>query len=250
MSVVLAAVSPSIGQEASEDWNLITDPAQRVTLATLDFGDTGLALRCKADVLEFLLIGTPTTSATFRDVRVTAGGIADEGQAWSSPPGFAVLSASEPGRLARQLRAGGDLIVQLEPASPNEPALRYQMATPPSAAALDRVLSACEEPLADDWDLLPRLGTDGGVTWARGPRPEFPGAALHANARHGSVQLGCIVPADGRLRECRILSETPPDLGFGEKALSSALRSRIALPENDTSAVGKVLKFTIRFAIS
>ncbi|HYG27187.1 MAG TPA: hypothetical protein VD906_09785, partial [Caulobacteraceae bacterium] len=160
---------------------------------------------------------------------------------------LAVLSASEPGRLARQLRAGGDLIVRVEPASADERPLRYQLAIPPSAAALDQVLSACGELLSDNWDLLPRLGRDQAVTWARGPRPEFPGAAIHANSRYGTVLIGCLVPADGRLRDCRVLSETLPGVGFGENALSAALRSRVAVPENDESAVGKVLRFTIRF---
>lgn len=247
LSIALAVASPAIAQEGPEDWDLTSDPAQQLTLASLDFGGNALALRCKSGTLDFLLTGVPATPESVRTVRVTAGGIADETQRWLTQPGLPVLSPSEPGRLARQLRAGGDLVLRIEPASANDRPMRYQLAIPRSAAALDQVLSACGEPLADDWDLLPRLGPDQPVTWAYQIQPEYPQTAARAGMPDGWVRVACIVPDAGPFRVCRALTESPADLGFGPSAMSAALQSRVALPENDASAIGKVVQFTVRF---
>lgn len=247
VSVALAAASPAFAQDWADDWDLTTDPDQQLTLASLDFGGNAVALRCRGGVLDFLLTGVPATAGSSRTVRVTAGGLVDETQRWLTQPGLSVLSPSEPGRLARLLRAGGDLVLRVEPASEEDRPLRYQLAIPPSAAALDQVLSACGEALAENWDLMPRLGPDQSVTWAYQRRPEYPEAAALAGMPYGVVRIACIVPDAGRFRDCRVLSETPGGLGFGRSALSAALQSQVALPENDASAVGKVIQFTVRF---
>lgn len=241
----LAAASPSLAQDVTEDWDLTVDPAQQLTMASLDFGGTAVALRCKAGGLDFLLTGAPASTESFRIVRVTAGGIADERQHWDALPGAPVLSASDPARLARQLRAGGDLDLRIEPAATGERPIRFRLPTPPSVAALDQVLSACGAALTDDWDLRPRASSD--VLWERMVAPEYPSAALGRGVSLGSARLACIVPASGRFSECRILSESPPGLDFGQSALAAARRSRVRLPENDTDSVGKVVQYTVRF---
>jgi TonB family protein len=241
----LAAASPTLAQDAAEDWDLAVDPAQALTLASLDFGDNVLALRCKAGALDFLLTGTPVSTEAVRTVRVTAGGIADERQAWQTQPGLPVLSASEPDRLARQLRAGGDLDIRIEPVATGERALRFRLTLPASAASVDRVLSACGASLADEWDLRPRAG--GTVTWAHQVLPEYPEAGAMRNVGLASVRLACIVPASGPLEECRILYEAPDGLGFGRNALAAARRSSVALPPDDLSDLGKVVQFTMHF---
>lgn len=241
----LAAASPALAQDATEDWDLAVDPARELTLASLDFGDNALALRCQAGVLDFLVTGTPVSTASVRTVRVTAGGIAGERQAWQTQPGLPVLSASEPDRLARQLRAGGDLDVRIEPASAGERPLRFRLTLPPSAASLDRVLSACGASLTDEWDLRPRAA--GSVTWAQQVLPEYPEEGAARNIGLASVRLACIVPANGRLNECRVLYEAPEGLGFGRNALVAARNSSVALPDGDLSDVGKVILFNMRF---
>ena len=241
----LATASPAFAQDAAEDWDLAVDPAQELTLASLDFGDNVLALRCKAGVLDFLLTGTPVTTEAVRTVRVTAGGISDERQAWQTQPGLPVLSAYEPDRLARQLRAGGELDVRIEPLATGERALRFRLTLPASAASVDRVLSACGASLAHEWDLRPRAG--GSVTWAHQVPPEYPEAGAMRNIGLASVRLACIVPASGNFEECRILYEAPEGLDFGRNALAAARRSRVALPSGDLSDVGKVVQFTMRF---
>lgn len=120
-----ATAMPALAQDGAEDWDLTVDPARQLTLASLDFGGNALALRCQAGVLDFLVTGTPVSTEAVRTVRVTAGGIADERQAWQTQPGLPVLSAYEPDRLARQLRAGGDLDLRIEPVATGERALRF-----------------------------------------------------------------------------------------------------------------------------
>lgn len=240
-----ALALPVFAQDTAEDWDLTADPARQLTLASLDFGDNALVLRCQAGVLDFLLTGTPVSTETVRTVRVTAGGIAAERQAWQTHPGLPVLSAYEPDRLARQLRAGGDLDVRIEPTTAGDRALRFRLTLPPSAGSLDQVLSACGASLADEWDLRPRAG--GTVTWAHQVPPEYPEAAAMRNIALASVRLACVVPASGRLEECRILYEAPEGLGFGRNALAAARSSSVGLPPGDLSDVGKVVLFTMRF---
>lgn len=245
LAVIFATASPTLAQDTAEDWDLTVDPARQLTLASLDFGDNALALRCEAGVLDFLLTGTPVSTEAVRTVRLTAGGIVDERQAWQTQPGLPVLSASEPDRMARQLRGGGDLDVRIEPAATGERALRFRLTLPPSAGSLDQVLSACGASLADEWDLRPRAA--GSITWAHHVLPEYPEAAVMRDVALASVRLACIVPADGRLEECRVLYEAPDGLGFGRNALAAARSSRVRLPAGDLSDVGKVVLFTMRF---
>lgn len=240
-----ATAMPALAQDGAEDWDLTVDPARQLTLASLDFGGNALALRCQAGVLDFLVTGTPVSTEAVRTVRVTAGGIADERQAWQTQPGLPVLSAYEPDRLARQLRAGGDLDLRIEPVATGERALRFRLTLPASAGSLDQVLSACGGSLTDEWDLRPRAA--GSVIWAHQVLPEYPETAVASNVALASVRLACIVPASGRLEECRVLYEAPDGLGFGRNALAAARSSTVGLPAGDLSDVGKVVLFTMRF---
>lgn len=54
----------------------------------------------------------------------------------------------------------------------------------------------------------------------RHPERRYPAQAFAAGVE-GQVELDCLVGADGRLA-CEILSETPPDWGFGAAALELA----------------------------
>jgi len=246
LAMIFTVAPPAVAQDAVEDWDLTVDPARQLTLASLDFGDNALALRCKAGVLEFLLTGVPASTEAVRTVQITAGGIAGELQTWQTHPGVPVLSADEPDRLARQLRAGGDLELRIEPVTTGAPALRFRLTTPPSTAALDQVLSACGAALTDEWDLRPRATTDN-IVWERSVPAEYPEAAAGRQIPVASARLACIVPADGRLDECRIVFESHDGLGFGRSALAAARNSRIRLPEGDMSAVGKVIHYNVRF---
>ena len=47
-------------------------------------------------------------------------------------------------------------------------------------------------------------------------------------AGEGRVTLECVIRPDGGLRDCRIISESPPGAGFGHAALDAARRTRLS----------------------
>ncbi|MDB5495414.1 MAG: energy transducer TonB, partial [Phenylobacterium sp.] len=55
--------------------------------------------------------------------------------------------------------------------------------------------------------------------WLRLPSPAELAAAYPADARRGAVGgsalIACTLDADGRLRACQLVSESPPGQGFG-----------------------------------
>lgn len=53
------------------------------------------------------------------------------------------------------------------------------------------------------------------------------GLAGAAAQTKGHASINCRVGADGRLSDCRVVSETPPGRGFGQAALRMAGRIRI-----------------------
>jgi len=72
----------------------------------------------------------------------------------------------------------------------------------------------------------PAGAQDRNADWLKRPTPEllkelFPSAALR-KAKGGSATIGCIVTVQGTLRDCKVLSEKPADLGFGGAALALA----------------------------
>ncbi|MFN3668937.1 MAG: energy transducer TonB [Brevundimonas sp.] len=250
LALVSAAMTspPAHAQDPAADWDLTVDAARRATVASLDFGDNVVALRCQAGALDFFLTGTPESTETSRTLQVNAGGIVNERQVWQSPAGGTVLASPKPERLARQLRAGGDLDLRIEPGAVGQPAMRFRLPTPPSAGALDQVLTACGVALEDDWDLLPRVFHES-LVWERQVAPTFPQAAFSARATEGSVRMACLVPTDGRLKDCRVISENPRGVGFGDATLAAARRSRVTVPDSDLGLVGSLIQYTVRFRI-
>jgi hypothetical protein len=142
-AVLAGAASPSLAQDAAEDWELTVNTDQQLTLATLDFGANVLALRCRAGGLDLLLTGVPVSIGADRSVRVSVGSIVDEPQIWVAQVGHPVLGAPDPARLARQLRAGGALDIRIDRETDEDPPLRYQLTLPASAASVNTVLVAC-----------------------------------------------------------------------------------------------------------
>lgn len=240
---VAVLAGPAVAQDPSEDWDLVVDPVQQTTLATLDFGDNLIALRCRGGALDMLITGTPATSASSRTVRVTAGAIAGERQVWLTQPNQPFLTPPEPNRLARQLKAGGQLDLRLEAAPDvSEPARRYRLPVPASAASVDRVLTACGQPLVDPRDLLARI--EGEPVWTTPPTAAFPPGARARGATEGTVRLNCVVAPANRLSDCRVESEQPPGVGFAQSALAGAAAAQL---DTSTDQAGRVVRTTIRF---
>lgn len=196
--------------------------------------------------MEVLLTGVSPTAAESRAVQVTVGLISDERQNWRTQAGLPVLSASEPDRLSRQMRAGGELDILIDGTGTGDRARRYRLPVPASARSVDQVLAACDRPLSDDWDGLSRH-TDS-LLWADAPVADFPTVALRSGVEAGTVVLQCIVETGGDLDVCRVVSEVPKGADFGKEAMEAAIAARVQLAPNDAASIGRVVQFTQRFS--
>ena len=71
--------------------------------------------------------------------------------------------------------------------------------------------------------------------WQRPPFPtmnDFPPRALLEN-QSGVVELACMATANGQVRYCKAVSETPEGYDFGHYAAAVALRGRLRAAEDN-----------------
>lgn len=248
-ALALAIATPALAQDPTEDWDLTTHSAQQLTLATLDFGQNVLALRCQAGTLDVLLTGVPVSVGGLRKTQVSIGAITGEEQVWAAIPGQPIVGADEPARLARQLRAGGELSVRLEPEDAADRSRLYRLPVPRSSSAVNTVLTACGAPLDEPRDLLARVPLNDLPTWLVQPVPEFPTAAMNSAGSSGStVRLSCVISPDWGLTDCRVDADSNPGFGFGASAVRAAEQAKLAPPADGTDTRGRLLRFTMRFS--
>lgn len=73
--------------------------------------------------------------------------------------------------------------------------------------------------------------TSAEAQWLAAPNADDVDALFPTKARRESVsgfaEVACLVQADGRLRDCSVVSETPPDYGFGPATVKAASRFRM-----------------------
>lgn len=90
--------------------------------------------------------------------------------------------------------------------------------------------------------------------WLKRPTPEmlrevFPSEALR-KARSGSATISCTITVQGILRDCTVLSETPPGLGFGSAAVALTPQFVFRPALRGGKPVESVARFPIRFDLS
>ncbi len=85
--------------------------------------------------------------------------------------------------------------------------------------------------------------------WIVPPRPEFPRQAQRANLESGFVQLDCIATADGRIRACDVVTETPAGAGFAQSAVEAAKAARLRPRTVNGEATGGRIRFSTRFSL-
>lgn len=69
-----------------------------------------------------------------------------------------------------------------------------------------------------------------------------------ARSRYGRVELSCVIRLDNRLDDCRVVSETPPGLGFGAAGLQVAGVFRFQPPtENGRPVEGQRVTVGVDF---
>lgn len=244
---LLAVSSPALAQQAGEDWDLTTNADQQLSLATLDFGANVLALRCRAGELDLLLTGVPVSTGETRKARVSIGAIGAEDQLWTAQTGQPVLGADEPARLARQLRAGGELDVRLDPEDAADRPRRYRLPVPASRASVNAVLTACGQPLEEPRDLIARSAAGFLPTWVAAPQVQYPSEPGAGTVQNAMVRVSCLVGPEWGLQDCRADMERPSGFGFGDKAVAAAAQSTISPPADGVDLRGRLIRFTIRF---
>ena len=85
--------------------------------------------------------------------------------------------------------------------------------------------------------------------WARPPRPterDFPQNAFEAKIS-GTATIECVVNTSGRPEDCRVISETPEDMGFGEAAIRIVQRGQLSPRTVDGAAINAKVMVRVPF---
>lgn len=263
LALLLAAVAaPALAQDApaaSDGWDVASDPTREMTIASVGYTNgLTLAVRCMANKLDVLIAGLPPAARTAeqpvglptRPLALTFPGAAEEPQNWYvAGDGVAALAAA-PRPNARRLRRAGSLEIKIPPiADQTAPALRYVLDLPGSSAGVDQVLAACDQPLTDPRDDLPRVTSAfPGPSWDRLPRPQFPESVLRDGVTSGRVHLSCILGDGGRPVDCQ--TEDASDPRFARPALAAMRDTRLKLDAAPPSLPGQIFFFTITFRVT
>ncbi|HYC67331.1 hypothetical protein [Brevundimonas sp.] len=230
-AVALASAPPALAQEAQADWDLLRDPAKRLTMAYSQFDSgVGIAARCVDESYEALITGLPPAgSGETRILQVAFGDGELHPQRWNVAVEDTIAVSELPAPFARKLREGGRLRIMIPGAAEGGRNLMHDLTLPASSSSIDETLTVCDRPLTDprdaDLEALPDGGLPANLAWARRPRPRFPTPARYAR---GFATVMCLTNPDGSLRDCSVEAEHPQDAGFGEEALRATRRARVA----------------------
>lgn len=102
--------------------------------------------------------------------------------------------------------------------------------------------------------VTPAAAQDREADWLRRPTPEmlrevFPSEALR-RAKSGSATIACTITTQGILRDCAVLSETPPGFGFGAAAVALTPQFVFRPALRGGKPIEAVARFPIRFDLS
>ncbi len=255
---VLAATAlalPALAQDAGQDWEIMRDPAKDAVVAATVF-DAGLVIgvRCMRGGLGVLLGGLPPQSGDGRTLRIGFDDDPVRDQNWIPTIDPTAAVTEFPAPLARRLRLGGTMNIVVPDAAEGGRNLRYVLDLPPSATAIETVLTSCGKPLVDPRDAqidasgAPALPA--GMNWIRRPRPTYPHEAKFDNVASGYAVMSCNTQLDGSLTACEVESEHPLGSGFGRVALASLGRARVGWIEDRAAPIGvRRIVFRVNFQL-
>jgi hypothetical protein len=249
--VALSVAGSALAQDATDDWDPFANPQSRVTMASVDFGNIGVIVRCQDGGLDAVLTGLPAMEAERREILLKfAEDEADYPTQWTVGVDRTMAVSESPSRFARNLRQGGRLDVVVPGGGPEGSNLRYALDLPSQHAVLDQTLTACGKPLEDPRDAelaaLDDTGLPGGLGWARPPRPEYPGRIR--TYERGFAVVSCLSEPDGGLRACEVDTEHPRDGGFGAATLTATRRARLSnTAEPGQPIAARMIRFRASF---
>jgi hypothetical protein len=226
---VSAIAFPASARAASDDWDIVRDPAKKSVLAFTSF-DNGLSVgfRCVDGSFHAVITGLPPSQEGRRMLELQFRDAESRPTMWTATTNASTVLGDLPAPLAREFRQGGSLGLTVPNGAADGRNLRYQVDLPASGAAVDEALTACGRPLVDprdrDLEAIGATGLSGGLAWHRLPRPDFPFPPRYTE---GFAVLTCMTTPTGTVRDCVVEMEHPHDGGFGRAAVKGAERSRI-----------------------
>lgn len=254
----LTAAAATAAQD-SEDWDLLVQPENELTVAYTQF-DNGLLLaaRCQRGVYQVMIGGLPAVPESkdfHKSNRILVIGIGDEEEAeqrFLLGDNPSVAFSELPAPLARQMREGGTMTIVAPGGGEGGRNLRYLVELPASNAAIDQSLTACDRPLVDPRDRqLDELKDDGlpvNLAWKRMPQPEYPQGRTYTA---GFAVITCVSQADGRVDDCVVETEFPVGGGFGAAAMQGTRKGRL---ENrgggDGPIPARLIVYRVNYAMS
>lgn len=224
---ILALSTSALAQEQG-DWEVHRDERERIVAAFLPT-TTGLAIlvRCQDSAFTAYVAGLPKDD---RDTRTLGSAFGDDeisDRRWQSGSEGTSAFSSLPAPFARKLREGGRLQLRVPGGGEGGRTVRYVLDLPPSSAAIDETLTACDRPLVDPRDAELEAVEENGlptqVEWVRQPRISYPSTRY----ARGFASVSCISHTDGSARDCVVETEHPHDAGFGEAALRGMRHARL-----------------------
>jgi hypothetical protein len=255
LSLIVWSVAHSAPVQASgDDWDVVADPAQRLTTAFVAYAPgQSIIVACRAGELNVIFRGLNPEAGLSRYAEIAIDQEHVDAQSWFHlGDGAAVLSGT-PAFHARQFRSGGVLEFGVGPSQPHpRVAQRFVMDLPDRSEGVDQVLTACGVPLSDPRDSIPRWNSfafPGDSPWVRMGRPEFPAAAAAAGIETGFAVSSCIVGTRGELLECRVEKESDPRAGFGNAAVRSLRSARVVVGGEGGAIPGQMLVANMRFRV-
>lgn len=225
--------APSAAQDQAnqtdDGWDYSETGGVHLASVAYDEG-RAIGVRCSGGALGVLLMGLGLPSAQRVETVMLDVAVDDHDgqQTWLTLPGHPAVFSARPAYLARRLRDAAVISLQIDGQTP-----RLKLPLPSDGAAVDRVLSACGQPLADSRDDLSEIGPrpDGAANniWKRPPNLSAP-----ADARYDFVVVSCVVAPDHRLTVCRPEVQEPSGRAGASVARafeSGRLNPDAAIPE-------------------
>ena len=240
--------APLQAQEATT-WDVQSDGSDRLVASLLFDIGPGLVVQCAEGAFNFGLVNLPPAPRQTSGNRVleTGSDLATlEDSRWQTEALSSTALAFTAARRVRALRRGGVFYVRTT-AAEGEPATTFALPLPTDSAGIDRVLEACGKPLVEPRDDLPEIGHLLDRTrWALRPFELYPPArAVRAGRGVTQVEVSCLIAPAGRVRDCRVESETPAGMGLGDTMLRDAGHVRLNFGDNAEAAVGGIIYMTV-----
>lgn len=225
---MLAIAGAALAQDEATDWELHRDQRLRLVAAFLPTTTgLGLIVRCQGDAFTAYVAGLPKDERETRTIGSAFGEDEIHDRRWTSGAEGTSAFADLPAPFARKLREGGQLQLRVPGAAEGGRTVRYVLDLPPSSAAIDETLTACDRPLVDPRDAELEAVEENGlptqIEWVRQPRISFP----QTQYARGFAVVSCISHTDGTARDCVVETEHPHDAGFGEAALRGMRHARL-----------------------